>query len=641
MDAFLSEARRAGSHDSHGVFTINADKAEVKIAKFQLAKTEQFPMFLLAAGTQAGAAGLEVTFPTRQTTRIRFQNWSLSPSDLHYIGTQALREDTPLSYRYLAIAFSTIGHRYDFAVKSGSLQVSFVDRTMCEVESREFVPEDVLQIEIEGDLEEAIWDGLTGQQKFCPFPVRIGHRELAGGYDPSTESLDSYAFFCRQGEGLGTVSLRYPSDIVLEMPPSEELPMVVSFTHAPEAGEIGFWLLVKGLACRTPRDFAPPGFYGVAVASGLQLSLSYELIENESFRGVRAQVWKACEMICRHAQSRLDVVLDPVQISMLGLTSTYLEREYSRQGVERLHAGAAFDRGAVSNSEVADGAKLAPDSDPEGLTKIIDELPNLPPEEVETLVRAYRDRASKHLAKGSKDDALSWYRALLRIKEAVQDVREIDLFLERLLVAEDLPAGVEFGTINCVRITTLVSYLKNLDLWNRGAQTEGLNVHPTWLIPMGIHEATDESWTMMIRLLEQEDVSGAMRLVWRTPDLFLSGSEYGWRSYFWTYHRGRLSWIETIALRVGLSFSEANSDDHDTLSVSELMTSVLGTQREKPAFWPFFLTLVERSLRYHEEGGRRACWTALIVSDILGQLLLCPDDFSLQEPFRPYRPLGR
>ena len=208
VDAFLSEARQAGSHDSHGVFTINADKAEVKIAKFQLAKTEQFPMFLLAAGTQAGATSLDVIFPTPHTTRIFFKNWSLSPSDLHYIGTQALREDTPLSYRYLAIAFSAIGHRYDFAVKSGSLQVAFVDRTMREVESRDFVPENILEIEIEGDLEEAIWNGLTGQQKFCPFPVRIGHRELAGGYDPSTESLDSYAFFCRQGEGLGTVSLR-------------------------------------------------------------------------------------------------------------------------------------------------------------------------------------------------------------------------------------------------------------------------------------------------------------------------------------------------------------------------------------------------------------------------------------------------
>ena len=623
------------------MFTINADKAEVKIAKFQLAKTEQFPMFLLAAGTQAGAAGLEVTFPTRQTTRIRFQNWSLSPSDLHYIGTQALREDTPLSYRYLAIAFSTIGHRYDFAVKSGSLQVAFFDRIMREVKSRDSVPENVLQIEIEGDLEEAIWDGLTGQQKFCPFPVRIGQRELAGGYDPSTESLDSYAFFSRQGEGLGTVSLRYPSDIVLELPASEELPMAVSFTHAPEAGGIGFWLLVKGLACRTPREFAPPGFYGVAVASGLQLSLSYELIENESYRAVRAQVWKACDMICRHAQSRLDVTLDPVQISMLELTSTYLERDYVRQGVERLQAGSVFARGSTANSEEASGLKLAPDSDPEGLSRILDELPDLPSEEIETLIRAYRDRAWKHLVKGSKEETLSWYRALLRIKESLQDVQEIDLFLERLLVAEDLPSGVESGATNCAKIANLVTYLRNLEVWNQGLEPERLNVDPSWLVPLGVHEATSEAWTMMIRLLEQEDVSTAMRLIWRTPELFLSGSEYAWRSYFWTYHRGRLSWLETIALRVGLSFSEANSDDYDSLSVSELKTSVLGTQREKPTFWPFFLTLLERSSRYQQVSGRRACWTALVVSDILGQMLVRPDDFSLQDPFCPYRPLGR
>lgn len=634
MDAFLNEARSSGTHDSQGVFTINADKAEVKIAKFQLARTEQFPMFLLAAGTQAGAAGFEATFPSRGKTRVRFRGWSLSPTDFHYIGTRSLKEGTPIAFRYLAIAFSTIGHRYDFAVRCADFQVAFVKQTMREVHVSEEIEKDVLEIEIEGDLEKAIWDGLTGQQKFCPFPVRVGRRELAGGYDPSTESLDAYAFYFREGPGLSTVALKYPSEIVQRHPPSNAPPMAVSFTHAPDAEKLGFWLLVNGLACRTPRDFVPSGFFGVAVADGLQLSLSHEIIQNRAFRNLQVHIWNACKGLCQYTRTKLDGFANPLRLSMLSVSLRSLERGYSSP-----HEIEQEQLPELSEAEGLVGYPLVPATEPGSLAELLVLVRELDEDGRAVLLSAYRARVLQHFKKGAREEALSWYGALLEIKKTLVQLQEIDIFVEQLLRGRMAPSGDESNRYEYDRLKVLAAYLQDLAEWEQGREPNFrlTSMDSTWLVPVGLHDVAGEPWAQLVRALERGDISTGMRLAQQSSELCFRGHELAWRTYFWSHHRGDLSWIEAVALRVALSFSELCAVEQEA-SKAELTVFSLAKERSRSPFWPSFLSLLERAAKSKGERGRREAWAKLIVTDILSQLLQRPQTFTLQEPFRPFSP---
>ena len=115
MDSFLERIQREGALDSRGVFTINVEKAQVKLSSFQLADFSQFPTFLLGAGQAANASQLLLTFPSlggigaSRSTRIEFRNWTLDIEDLRLIGLESLKKETPRPIRYLATILSTLG----------------------------------------------------------------------------------------------------------------------------------------------------------------------------------------------------------------------------------------------------------------------------------------------------------------------------------------------------------------------------------------------------------------------------------------------------------------------------------------------------------------------------------------------------
>ena len=67
LDDFLNEHRNEGRQDSEGVFTMDAKKAERKLAAFQLPTSESWLLVLVQAAHRGGAREIKVTQSSRQT----------------------------------------------------------------------------------------------------------------------------------------------------------------------------------------------------------------------------------------------------------------------------------------------------------------------------------------------------------------------------------------------------------------------------------------------------------------------------------------------------------------------------------------------------------------------------------------------
>jgi hypothetical protein len=642
MDAFLKEAAKHGTKDSRGVFTINAEKAEIKLAKYQLAGLAQFPMFLLAAGTAAGVSRFEVSFHGKKT-RIRYEGWTLTSTDLHSIGMQALKKETSRPLRFLGIAFSTIGSRFDFSIRSGDLEVAFVNMVMQFPETLKNADQfSGLEIEIESRLESEFDEGLKGQQKFCPFPVIIGRKELLGGYDPSLESLDSYAYMHRPGQGLYAVNLNYADSVVLELPEEEDkIPLLVSFTHPNEGDLLGFWILVNGLACRAPAGFAPAGFYGVAAGDNLELSLSHEIVNNASYQEFRLQVCEACLELCYYTQAQLAGSKNRIQVRLLedALQSVKPHLPVSRRiAVENAHAQAYLQ----SPGQVED--TLGPVIDPKGLESLLPLLADLDEMRLDVLLTGYKKRCRQSKEAGRYREMLVWHQTLLKIKQTLKKDTETDSLVHYLLeIIQNIgelpsPETLHNFSLSSPENRLTISYLSCLASWANGEDVRGHTpaVHPTWLYPLALDCQAESTWTRLLDLITEEKISEALVLVKTHPPLFYRGNEHQWLQYFWTHHRGQLSWVVTIALRVELSFCEqAPAEGYGTLPLLDDARLIIANEISRPPFWPNFLTLLQRARRSHSETDRRRCWSALFLDGLATGYLTSNKKHPLLEPFSP------
>lgn len=631
MDAFLNAAYSEGSHDSHGVFTINVEKAEVKLAEYQLAAASQIPMFLLAAGTQAGAERFRVSFPEGSKTVIRYEGWRLSAEDLRCIGMESLKRGTPLSLKYLGIAFSTLGAHHNFILRSGELRVAFQHSVMRFLEEREDESlSDCLEIEIDCGLRSAFEKGLKGQQKFCAFPVVIGQKELHGGYDPSSESIESFAYLCRRGPGLSEVTLKYTNNVLLELPEDDGgSPMALSFTHPRESEFLGVWLLINGLACKAPADFAPLGFFGVAVADRLEVSLSYEVVQNAAYHSFREEVLSACSALVQRAQSELTRSQDRSRRHMLDDASRELIRAQARSRANASTQTEATEPGGLFGR---------PEND---LLEKLGDLSGMSEGEIATLLEQLSKRVWLLFHHGRLPEALDHEDALLKVKNARALYSWRDHLARNLMAfcanPGELPSRESVELYLDSDLRSVASYLLLLLDW---AQQGSVSLpafpkeHPTWLAPITVRaSASSAAWHILYDHLRGERIAEALELLKSDSTLEFEGHKSSWLQYFWTYHRGRMSWAQCVKMRVALSFSVSDhSPDFPGMELEQARREVLLHEVSRAPFWPYFFTLLKRTGDSEREPARRMCWVAFYIRALAGAFLYDLNGSPLEGP---------
>ena len=635
MDSFLERFQGEGCLDSRGVFTINLEKAQVKLASFQLADFSQFPTFLLGAGQAAKASQLLITFPSlggigaSRSTRIEFRNWTLDIEDLRLIGLESLKKETPRPIRYLATILSTLGAKHDFSLTSNDFQLSFQKGVMKPPQP----PPDGAQVSsvtlhIETDLRRDLERGFAGQEKLSSLEVRFADKRIGGGYDPSLETSDFFSFLVVKGVGLPPLTFQKTSERVVSEQPRDGLPaMALGLSSPAEAERAGLWLLVEDLAYRAPRDFSPDGVFGVLVANELRRDQSFQVVQNAAYHRLREQLLEAARRLCRQAEKRRHL--------FRGEKAETLKKLCRQLGVK-----------PTTESE-ASGAPLpqdpSPIRDPNKLGAFLFQLDKIGVGQAEALIHGYQREVSSVLRQGRPKEALEWQRALIAVKHRLQRKTPVERFAYQLLQILSDPGPAQFSTVPDLpdELANQARYMGVVCRWWAGKQVSEANLaelslHCSWMYPLGLAPDCNHNWVRLLNLLSEAQVMAALDLLRSDSSLCGLESEAQWNQYFWVRHRGRLSWSSSIRLRVQLSFAAIarKSLDLSESTFASLQERLLYTEFQSPKFWPVFLEMKSRAT----PEDMRDFWVKLLARVLINS---CLDDPTRPLLSRPLTPSGR
>ena len=632
MDSFLERIQREGALDSRGVFTINVEKAQVKLSSFQLADFSQFPTFLLGAGQAAKASQLLLTFPSlggigaSRSTRIEFRNWTLDIEDLRLIGLESLKKETPRPIRYLATILSTLGAKHDFSLTSNDFQLSFQKGVMKPPQPPpDGTPAGSVTLHIETDLRRDLERGFAGQEKLSSLEVRFADKRIGGGYAPSLETSDFFSFLVVKGVGLPPLTFQKTSERVVFEQPRDGLPaMALGLSSPTEAERAGLWLLVEDLAYKAPRDFSPDGVFGVMVANELRRDLSFQVVQNADYHRLREQLLEAAPRLCRRAEKR--------RYLFRGEKAETLKKLCRRFGVK-----------PTTELEVP-GAPipqdLSPIRDPNKLGAFLFQLDKIGVGQAEALIHGYQREVSSVLRQGRPKEALEWQRALIAVKHRLQRKTPVERFAYQLLQLLSDTGPAQFAVVPDLpeELANQACYMGVVCRWWAGSQvsTANLSLHCSWLYPLGLAPDCNHNWVRLLQLLSENRAEAALNLLRSDSSLCYLDSEAQWNQYFWTRHRGRLSWSNSIRLRVQLSFASLGrkSLDLSESTFALLQERLLYTEFQRPRFWPVFLEMKSRAT----PEDMRDLWTKLLARVLIDN---CLDDPTRPLLSRPLTPSGR
>jgi len=632
MDSFLERIQREGALDSRGVFTINVEKAQVKLSSFQLADFSQFPTFLLGAGQAANASQLLLTFPSlggigaSRSTRIEFRNWTLDIEDLRLIGLESLKKETPRPIRYLATILSTLGAKHDFSLTSNDFQLSFQKGVMKPPQPPpDGTPAGSVTLHIETDLRRDLERGFAGQEKLSSLVVKLAEKRIGGGYDPSLETSDIFGFLVVEGEGLPPLTFEKASKSLVLHQSRESLPaMALGLSPPAEAEQAGLWLLVEDLAYRAPKEFSPDGVFGVVVADELRRDLSFQVVQNADYHRLRERLFDASLRLCRRAESH--------RLLFKGEKYATL-RNLCRQFGVKWTAEPDLHKSPTSQ-------ELTPTRDSNKLGAFLSQLDKVGASRAKALLQGYRHEVSTALRQGSPREALEWQRALIAVKHRFQLKTPVERFLYQLLQLLSDTGPAQFAVVPDLpeELANQACYMGVVCRWWAGSQvsTANLSLHCSWLYPLGLAPDCNHNWVRLLQLLSENRAEAALNLLRSDSSLCYLDSEAQWNQYFWTRHRGRLSWSNSIRLRVQLSFASLGrkSLDLSESTFALLQERLLYTEFQRPRFWPVFLEMKSRAT----PEDMRDLWTKLLARVLIDN---CLDDPTRPLLSRPLTPSGR
>ena len=281
FDAYFEELKQGGTLDSTGVFTLNVEKLQGKLAQYQLANPREYARFLVRAANAAQADLISSTFVPQQS-RIEIKNLCFRLEHFQNFSFNRPQSPAEEAAHYVAIALSA-------AAKLGKVKILVGDRgrgfrISSSGKTLEFDESDPEASRIQGTLFEVT--GLLHENpanKFVPsarwseVPHQPDHFEL-GTFDVFGEVLA-----VATGSKFRFSPGKNDFPVQVELDDAPDLLMLFWSKHEPlsQANVRG---VHRGIAYPMPNITLPRGFHAVVRADDLKPDLSYEgLVEDELY----------------------------------------------------------------------------------------------------------------------------------------------------------------------------------------------------------------------------------------------------------------------------------------------------------------------------------------------------------------------
>lgn len=287
LEGYFDKLKTDGTLDSTGVFTLDPDRVQWKLAKFQLAEPRLFPLFLVKAAVSGNCDSFErdSAVTSRGEVKYSLRGLVFDRSELQNLHMAALGQGTSDPAKFLMVAFSaasgiglakltTTDGTDSFGLESDGQNVSFHEEPYEDPQFRgtvfSFTPEK----------SEPSHGVLYFRTRYSPIPLsylqedrfqRITLKELP----PST-------FVVALGDRWKAANCLRDSSGVLAC--KVEHPALVSLTwHAGNNSSLQG--LHRGVTYPLGPEFDHPGFSGVIDCNELDLDVSYSgFIQNSKFQ---------------------------------------------------------------------------------------------------------------------------------------------------------------------------------------------------------------------------------------------------------------------------------------------------------------------------------------------------------------------
>lgn len=662
MDSFLSELNTAGEHESQGVFTINAEKAQIKLAQYQLGKLEDLSKILIFMATTFGCKVLTVETRSsktpfskaQHTTRITFTPLMLSYQDISTVGFQSLQREAPPRLRFLAIVLSTLCAHQRVLLMSGgescdiSLHIGPEGIRDAPPEEDCFRPHSAVLV-VKEQILERLESGLRTRSRWCPCAIRLlpTGKPAVQGLSTTRVLSSALGIIMVNADSLKIKVSRLVEHSIQSTKDNSALPLVLALTRPHEAIEVGLSIVVHGVAFPIHLELKIPELCGAIVADHLSLDLSYQtLVKNAEYLEVLEELKKSIPALMRVVLSKERRLDDKQEERLYEIITQLSDQDAEAELLSLLQRSSS---------------KMRPAADPASFNRLQARLSRSSPEAGRELFAAYRTKTREFWQSGRLSETLRYLMAEVALRQSVQfeSARQKDMVsLCRVFlgtIAESFPT-----------LPLLEEYLARLNRWaHRQAPPPSEfhpDIHPTWYLPFLLDIGEKEgdpselfalfdkgvpSWLTLWALLREKEAERAIKLVRETPDFNYPANRLHWDEFFWFHCRGMLPWASAVRLRVALSGAQFDPSVPGVRSFSESLLQAivpapsLGAEISQQvllsfphaSFWPSFFSLQYLGASSLKAEQYRTIWLKMVAKTLLGHLLEYPEADPLSFPF--------
>ena len=416
FEAYFEELKTGGTLDSTGVFTLNVEKLQGKLAQYQLANPREYAQFLVRAACAGGARRLSSTFVPQQS-RIEIEGLHFRLEHFQNFSFQRPASAREEAAHYVAIALSAAaklgavkilvgkgGRGFCISSNDGKLEFNEDEATASRLNGIVF--------EVTGFFHENPVNKLVPSARWSEVPHQPDHFEIAR----SDLFGEVYAAATTRRFRLSPRALTYPVRIEFSSMDAPDLLLLFWSKHEPLAAP-NVRGVHRGISYPMPNIPLPRGFHAVVRADDLKPDLSYGgLVEDEAYQAkgkmLRGLVFRVLEKVVE------------------------AEVEWNEEQVEEIRQklDLYWPRSRVTDSlrkfYKRNFTTMLPGS-PQAMTRFVSQLECLPPEDIKECLDDYQPRISQIRSKSSTS-------ALGEMKTEGELRRRLDLLTPDFLHREAL-----------------------------------------------------------------------------------------------------------------------------------------------------------------------------------------------------------
>ncbi|MFA5506596.1 MAG: hypothetical protein WC423_14265 [Vulcanimicrobiota bacterium] len=617
FEAYFEELRSEGTLDSTGVFTLNIEKLQGKLAAYRLTNPREFVQFLIRAACAAKAESLTSTF-TPQQSRISIKKLHFSLEQFQQFSFHSSKSPAEEAAHYLAIALSAAdslgtvrilvgqeGTGFSILSHEGKLSFHHDDPEAAQFDGTVF--------EVSGLLQEDPADRLLPSARWSEVPFRSRHFEL------SSKDFYGKVYAAVTGPRFRIPSTCHTARVAFYLSEAEAPDLLLLFwSEHQTVPQSNVHAVHRGITYPLPGITLPVGFHAVVRADDLKPDLSYQgLVEDDAYHAkgkmLRQLVFGLFEKV-------VAARVDWSENDLRAITQK-LDLYWPRSRVSE----------ALRQFYKRNFSLLMPRSQDE-VAPLVKRLECLSRSELSECLEPYRARSCEQRAVSPQAagrllalESTLRGRLLLVTRDCLHREALFNfLFQNRLperATLDDLPTVWKVIQLATRRVVGTEERMKELDL------------HPSWRslflfisrIELDDIEAAEQALEKFsqpalefILRAQGGHASEALRLVEATPGLNRFPAYWKW--LLLEFFKGKLSWTLQIQLMAQSRFGQT-SEDHALLEASrsrDLFQRLFQTHVFSPSlFWPL-------SIYYTFNQKKRGTsslplWSLLYLQSLLGR----------------------